>query len=186
MTLKDAVLEIGCEEIPSSYIAPALEQMRSAAAKLLEEHRLVPQAIHCYATPRRLTLYFQGLPEMQENIEMEVTGPPVSVVFDAQGVPTRAGEGFAKAQGVAIGDLQKKQTPKGEVVWLVKRVKGRPTPEILSEIFPQILKKIRFPISSFFFDSFFIFPYISDSARCMTQLSGSFSKKAFDSFKAFL
>jgi glycyl-tRNA synthetase beta chain len=145
MTLKDAVLEIGCEEIPSSYIGPALEQMRSVLATSLEENRLAPTAIKCYSTPRRLTLLVEGLPEMQENVEMEVTGPPVKVAFDAQGVPTKAGEGFARAQGVSLSELQRKQTPKGEVVSAVKKVKGRPTLEILAEVFPQVIKKVRFP-----------------------------------------
>ena len=122
MSLKDAVLEIGCEELPSSYIAPALEQMRAAATTLLQEHRLSPQAIRCFATPRRLALYFEGLPEMQEDIVQEVTGPPVAVAFDAHGLPTRAGEGFARAQGVSVSSLQRKTTPKGEVVSAVKRV----------------------------------------------------------------
>ncbi len=145
MSLKDAVLEIGCEELPSSYIGPALDQMRAAATTLLQEHRLVPQAIRCFGTPRRLTLYFEGLPEMQEDIVQEVTGPPVAVAFDAHGLPTRAGEGFARAQGVSVSSLQRKTTPKGEVVSAVKRVSGRLTSEILYDVFPQIVRKIRFP-----------------------------------------
>jgi glycyl-tRNA synthetase beta chain len=157
MTLKDAVLEIGCDEIPSSYIAPALEQMRTFLAALLEEHRLAPKAILCYATPRRLTLAIEGLPEMQESIEMEVTGPPVAVAFDAKGVPTKAGEGFAKAQGVTLDALQRKSTPKGEVVSAIKKVKGRPTAEILAELFPQVIKKVRFPKVMHWGDGEFLF-----------------------------
>lgn len=145
MPLKDAVLEIGCEEIPSSYIRPAMDQMRSTAQTLLAESRLSARAIRCYSTPRRLALTFEGLPEMQEDVVQEVTGPPVTVAFDAQGLPTRAGEGFARAQGVAVSALQRKTTPKGEVVSAVKRVSGRLTSEILFEVFPQIVRKVRFP-----------------------------------------
>ena len=40
MILKDAVLEIGCEELPSSYIRPAIDQMVSAAEASLSDHRI--------------------------------------------------------------------------------------------------------------------------------------------------
>jgi len=43
MPLKDAVLEIGCEEIPSSYIGPALEQMRVAATELMGKTGSLPK-----------------------------------------------------------------------------------------------------------------------------------------------
>ncbi|HVM32501.1 MAG TPA: glycine--tRNA ligase subunit beta [bacterium] len=145
MLLKDAVLEIGCEELPSSYIRPALDQMTAAAQAALKEHRLNVQKIQAYYSPRRLTIFFKGLPEMQQEVVKEVTGPLVSIAFDAHGLPTRAGEGFAKAQGVSAASLKKVETPKGEVVVAIKKTGGRLTSEILSEVFPEVIKKIRFP-----------------------------------------
>ncbi len=145
MLLKDAVLEIGCEELPSSYIRPAIDQMVAAAQAALKEHRIHCQQIQTYYSPRRLTLFFKGLPEMQQEVSKEVTGPLVSIAFDEHGLPTRAGEGFAKAQGVSAASLKRAQTPKGEVVVAIKKAGGRLTSEILSEIFPEVIKKIRFP-----------------------------------------
>jgi glycyl-tRNA synthetase beta chain len=69
----------------------------------------------------------------------------VSIAFDEHGLPTRAGEGFAKAQGVSAASLKRAQTPKGEVVVAIKKAGGRLTSEILSEVFPEVIKKIRFP-----------------------------------------
>ncbi len=143
--LKDAILEIGCEELPSSYIRPAIEQMIVAAEASLKDHKLTCQKIYTYYTPRRLSLYLKGLPEMQTEASQEVTGPLVSVAFDAHGLPTRAGEGFAKAQGVSAASLKRKMTPKGEVVVALKKSGGRLTSEILADVFPTIIKKIRFP-----------------------------------------
>lgn len=157
MTLKDAVLEIGCEEIPSSYIGPALEQLRATVTAALEENRLSPKNIQCYATPRRLTLALEALPELQEDIELEVTGPPVSVAFGKDGAPTKAGEGFARAQGVELSALGRKKTPKGEVVCCVKKVKGRPTDQVLAEAFAQAIQKIRFPKVMHWGDGDFLF-----------------------------
>jgi len=157
MTLQDAVLEIGCEELPSTYIAPALEQSRSLVVTALEEARLVPTGVKCHATPRRLTLVLEGLPGMQEDIELEVAGPPVAGAFGPDGTPTKAGEGFARAQGVPLSALQRKKTPKGEVVSAVKKVKGRPTTELLAEIFPQAIQKLRFPKVMHWGDGDFLF-----------------------------
>lgn len=143
--LKDAVLEIGCEELPSSYIRPAIDQMITAAEASLKEHKLTCQKIYTYYTPRRLALFLKGMPEMQSDNSAEVTGPLVSVAFDAHGLPTRAGEGFARAQGITAAALKRKMTPKGEVVVAMKKSGGRLSSEILAEVFPAIIKKIRFP-----------------------------------------
>ena len=145
MLLKDAVLEIGCEELPSSYIGPAIQQMVAAAQAGLKEHRINCQQVQTYYSPRRLTIFLKGLPEMQQEVVKEVTGPLVSIAFDPHGLPTRAGEGFAKAQGVSAASLKRVQSPKGEVVVAIKKAGGRLTSEILSEIFPEVIKKIRFP-----------------------------------------
>ncbi|HJT24310.1 MAG TPA: glycine--tRNA ligase subunit beta, partial [bacterium] len=145
MILKDAILEIGCEELPSSYIRPAIDQMVAAAEASLKDHRISCQHLYTYYTPRRLALFFKGLPEMQQDSSKEVTGPLVSVAFDEHGLPTRAGEGFAKAQGVSAASLKRKMTPKGEVVVALKKGGGRLTSEILAEVFPEVIKKIRFP-----------------------------------------
>lgn len=145
MILKDAILEIGCEELPSSYIRPAIDQMVAAAEASLKDHHLSCQHLYTYYTPRRLALFFKGLPEMQQDSSKEVAGPLVSVAFDEHGLPTRAGEGFAKAQGVSAASLKRKMTPKGEVVVAMKKAGGRLTSEILAEVFPEVIKKIRFP-----------------------------------------
>ncbi len=145
MILKDAILEIGCEELPSSYIRPAIDQMMTAAEASLKDHRISCQRLYTYYTPRRLALFFKGLPEMQQDTSKEVTGPLVSVAFDEHGLPTRAGEGFAKAQGVSAASLKRKMTPKGEVVVALKKGGGRLTSEILAEVFPEVIKEIRFP-----------------------------------------
>ncbi len=157
MELKDAVLEIGCEEIPSTYIRPAMDQMVAAAQSSLKDHQIAFQNLYTYYTPRRLALYFKGLPEMQESTAKEVTGPSVAVAFDEHGLPTRACEGFAKAQGVSAASLKRKQTPKGEVVVALKKAGGRLTSEILAEVFPEVIKKIRFPKVQRWGDGDFLF-----------------------------
>ena len=57
----DFLLEIGTEEIPAGYIPPVLDQLREVAAQSLTEARLPFEDIRTLATPRRLTLWVEGL-----------------------------------------------------------------------------------------------------------------------------
>ena len=59
------------------------------------------------ATPRRLVLRADGLPERQPDSEERVLGPP-------KAAPAQAVAGFARKQGVQPEDLQVESTPKGE------------------------------------------------------------------------
>ncbi|MEK7272695.1 MAG: glycine--tRNA ligase subunit beta, partial [Nitrospirota bacterium] len=75
----------------------------------------------------------------------EATGPSKTVAFDQAGQPTRAAVGFAAGQGVAVQDLEVRQTPKGEYLFAVKREEGRPSKTVLMELLPQLVGKLSFP-----------------------------------------
>ena len=100
---KELLFEIGTEEIPSGYLPPALEDLKAVAGRLLAEQRLAYTALRTLGTPRRLTLLVEDLAERQADAGREVIGPPKAVAFDAEGRPTKAAEGFARAQGVGRG-----------------------------------------------------------------------------------
>ena len=104
MATRDFLLEIGTEELPSRFVPPALEQLRDEMAAALGSWRLEFGSIRATGTPRRLVLLVEGLAEKQPDRRVEVQGPPKQACFDAEGRPTKALEGFAKAQGVDVGD----------------------------------------------------------------------------------
>ncbi len=58
---KDLVFEIGVEEIPASYIAPALAQLDGSLRAGLSGARLSFESLETYATPRRLTAIARGV-----------------------------------------------------------------------------------------------------------------------------
>ena len=58
---KELLFEIGTEEIPSGYLPPALEDLRTVASRLLAEQRLTCAELRTLGTPRRLTLFVDGL-----------------------------------------------------------------------------------------------------------------------------
>ena len=144
-TAAELLLEIGVEELPYQFIAPALAALKDSAEQRLKDQRLAFQSVRTLGTPRRLTLVVEGLATQQTSIVKEAMGPSKAVAFDSAGQPTRAATGFAAGQGVAVQDLQIRRTPKGEYLFAVKQEQGRPTDVVLKELLPQLIAKISFP-----------------------------------------
>jgi glycyl-tRNA synthetase beta chain len=128
------LLEIGTEEIPDWMIPSALESLRLLFEKLEIPH----ESVALDATPRRLVLRAEGLPERQPDSEERVLGP-------AKSAPPQAVAGFARKQGVSVERLSTETTPKGEYYALVKKVNGRRTIDILAEALPAAILGIYFP-----------------------------------------
>jgi len=138
---KDLLIEIGAEEIPASYIVPALEQLETALTKELADARLAHGAVETMATPRRLAAIVRDVAEAQETVARTVTGPPVRIAFDDDGNPTKAATGFARSQGVDVERL--------EVVDEYVRVEivdeGRDASTVLPESVAAAIASIGFP-----------------------------------------
>ena len=56
MPIKNVLLEIGTEEIPSRFIPDALKSLKEHAESSLTANRLAFRDVKAYATPRRLAL----------------------------------------------------------------------------------------------------------------------------------
>jgi len=141
----ELLLEIGVEELPYQVIAPALAALKDGAEQLFKDQRLAFQSARTLGTPRRLTLVVEGLATQQTPMVKETMGPSKAVAFDQAGQPTRAATGFAAGQGVAVHELQIRQTPKGEYLFAVKQEHGRPANLVLKELLPQLIAKLSFP-----------------------------------------
>ncbi|MDR0354312.1 MAG: glycine--tRNA ligase subunit beta [Deltaproteobacteria bacterium] len=145
MTRGDFILELGVEEIPASYFGPAMTALRERLDREIQVAGLTYDRIRVWGGPRRLALGLWGLLMLQPDVEEEITGPPLSAAFDSNGNPTKAAMGFAKGQGVQVGELFTQNTGKGSYLAVKKHVKGRATSEILSEMIPSILANLPFP-----------------------------------------
>lgn len=147
--MPELVFEIGCEEMPARFVAPAIEQLGRLAAEALARVGLLAagqeEAVRAMGTPRRLAVIAQGLADHQADRREESLGPPKGAAFDADGQPTKAALGFAKSQGVDVGALQVIDTPKGPRLGVVRTVAGRPAPEVLAELLPELVGRISFP-----------------------------------------
>ena len=145
--MADLLYEIGTEELPAGYLAPALRQLAEAVARLLREARLKAGQILTAGTPRRLTVAARGIPERQPPVSARTVGPPARVAFDGDGKPTAAAAGFARSMGVAVEDLQVEETDKGPYVVAVVEEPGRPAAELLPELLRQATAAVGFPKS---------------------------------------
>ena len=145
VTAAELLLEIGVEELPYQFIAPALAALRDSAEQLFKNQRLAFQSARTLGTPRRLTLMVEGLATQQTSMVKETMGPSKAVAFDPAGQPTRAATGFAAGQGVSVQDLQIRRTPKGEYLFAVKQEQGRSANVVLKELLPQLIAKLSFP-----------------------------------------
>lgn len=144
---KELYLEIGSEEIPTSYIQPAMAAMATQMVWFLDENRISHGEPFTTATPRRLVLVMPNVAVQQEAYATEIIGPPKNVAYDAEGRPTKAAEGFARGQGVTVEDIKVKQTAKGEYLCIVREQAGLPTREHLETMLPDFIAHIPFPKS---------------------------------------
>ncbi len=135
------LLELGTEELPASFVKEGAQQWQRLVPATLSEQFLTNESIHVYATPRRLALLVKGLPVQQLDREEEVKGPPATSAFK-DGKPTKAAEGFAKKQGVEIDALEVRATDKGDFVFVLKKIPGRMTADILAELVPLWIGKL--------------------------------------------
>jgi glycyl-tRNA synthetase beta chain len=145
----DLLFEIGCEEIPAEMIPEATAELKLILEKYLQAERLLDSEIETFGAPRRLTAIVSSMRTHQENITREVTGPPRAVAFDNVGAPTRAAESFASKRGVPVASLFLLQTPKGEYLAARQIIPGRAASEILPELFPQVIRELKFPRSMY-------------------------------------
>jgi len=138
------VLEIGVEELPAQDVTAAVEQLEHAVPELLGRLRLEHGAVRIAGTPRRLVAMIEAVAARQRDEEVVVKGPPARAAFDAAGQPTKAAQGFARGQGVAVADLQVREAEGGRYVFAVRRIPGRPAAEVLADGLPDLIGGISF------------------------------------------
>lgn len=143
---RELLLEIGCEELPASWLPALTNQVGEVIVAQLKEHRLPPEApAETYSTPRRLTVRIARLAERQTDLEEVLNGPPVSAAFGADGTPTPAAVGFAAKNGTEVSALERVQTPKGVYLAYRRKQRGRAAVDVLPSVLGGTLRGLSFP-----------------------------------------
>ena len=140
----DFLFELGTEELPPKALKNLAISLLSSVESQLKEAEVSFKSTKWFASPRRLSFIINDLAECQNDIEIEKQGPLLSIAYK-DGEATKVGLGFAKSCGVAIGDLDNIDTPKGEKLYFKTTQKGRQTIELLQDIIVKALKQLPIP-----------------------------------------
>src|SRR5262245_3292082 len=143
---RELLIEVGCEEIPASWLPPLTAQFGEHLDRRLKEARLTTGGrAEAFSTPRRLAGRVTKLSERQTDLEELVTGPPVSAAFKPDGEPTPAAVGFARKYGVEVSALERERTAKGEYLAYRVKQRGKATVDVLADVMAGLLRDLTFP-----------------------------------------
>ncbi len=138
--MPDLFLELFSEEIPARMQAGAEAELARLLTARLDEAGFPKVRIETASTPRRLAAVVRDLPDRQPDVSEERKGPKV-------GAPDKAVEGFLRSVGLTLDQVEKRDTGKGEVYFAVIERKGRPTPGVVADIVPEIVRGFHWPKS---------------------------------------
>jgi glycyl-tRNA synthetase beta chain len=134
------LLEIFSEEIPARMQAQAARDLERLVVGGLTDRGFLNEGARSFATPRRLTLVIEGLPAQQADVSEERKGPKLDA-------PDGAIQGFLRSTGLTRDQLKIQKDPKGDFYLAVTERKGRPTPAVLAELIPDVIKSFPWPKS---------------------------------------
>lgn len=138
--MAEFLLEILSEEIPARMQARAAEDLARLVGEGLKAGGLEDGSLRTYVTPRRLVLVAEGLPVAAADVSEERRGPRIDA-------PQPAIDGFLKSTGLTLGQLEKRDTGKGEFYFAVINRKGRATRDVLAEAVTSAMANFPWPKS---------------------------------------
>ncbi len=137
--MKDLLIEIGTEELPTSHILPAVNHIKEKLSQIL--HR---QDIETFATPRRIAFFVKNFENTAPEREETIYGPPVKVAYE-DGKPTRALLAFLERNKASIEEIVELQKGEGLYVAIKRKVIEVLPLEKLSKVFEDLLRAVPFP-----------------------------------------
>ena len=139
--MSELLLELFSEEIPARMQKRAGEDLVRLVTDALKEAGVEGKNARSFATPRRLTLVIDGLPEKTPDVKEERKGPKV-------GAPQQAIDGFLRAAGLkSIDEATVQEDKKGAFYVAVTEKKGRDTAALIAEIVPAVIRAFPWPKS---------------------------------------
>ncbi len=133
------LLEIGTEELPHSFLQSAPGELKTRVEQMLEAQGIAHGTVQIFATPRRLALLIEALPEEQAARAEQIKGPPTRIALTADGQPTPAGLGFAKKLGVDFNALRPDTIDGETYLTLTQTHPGRSIRELLAAAMPDVV-----------------------------------------------
>lgn len=139
--MEKLLFEIGTEEIPANFMHAALENLQLLAESKMKELRIPFTQVTVYGTPRRLAFIADGVAATQADSTVKSKGPAIKIAFGTDGAPSKAAQGFARGQGVAVEDLEQRDG----YIYAVKHLAGQPVSGLLPAMLTDIIHALPFP-----------------------------------------
>ena len=137
--MPDLLFELFSEEIPARMQARAADDLKKMVTDRLVDAGLVYEGARAYVTPRRLTLFVQGVPAHQPDLREEKKGPRVNA-------PDAAIQGFLKSAGLAsVAEAKIERDKRGDFYVALIEKPGRSAAEVLTEILPVVIRTFPWP-----------------------------------------
>lgn len=131
--MPELLLELFSEEIPVRMQKRAADDLQRLVCDGLKKAGLNFDSAAAYATPRRLTLVIDGLPEKQPDVKDERKGPQV-------GAPEQALNGFlGSLGGLTLEDCEQREVKGKTFYFAIIDKPGKPTGEVLKDIIDTAL-----------------------------------------------
>jgi glycyl-tRNA synthetase beta chain len=136
------LLELLSEEIPARMQTRAAQDLLRLVGDGLKAAGLGIGQGQAFATPRRLTVVIEDVPQMSPAVSEERKGPRV-------GAPEKAIQGFLRGAGLSsIGEAEVVSDPKKGDFYVARIDKpGRPASQIIAEVVPETAAKFPWPKS---------------------------------------
>lgn len=143
--MPDLLIEVGCEELPSSACREIIDQAPALVGEALAAAG-VPEgwSLRLSVAPRRFAAHVAGLPEELAPTSRTVRGPAAAAAFDAAGAPTKAALGFARGQGVAVEELVVREDGGRDFVFAEIRGEGRRMADLVPDVAARLVGGLRF------------------------------------------
>jgi glycyl-tRNA synthetase beta chain len=141
----DFLIEIGTEELPPKALYTLMNAFAERLTAHVDEARLTHGTVHAYASPRRLAVCVEALALAQPDRVTTQKGPPVTVAFDQHGKPNAPAIAFAEKCGLAVAELSREVTPKGEWLSCELLEKGALTADIMPALVTKALGELPIP-----------------------------------------
>ena len=138
--MPDLLIELFSEEIPARMQARAREDLKSLVTNGLVEAGLTYASAGAFSTPRRLTLAIEGLSPQSQPVREERKGPAATA-------PQAAIEGFLRATGLTLDQLERRADKKGETLYAIVEKPGRPAADIIAEVLEATIRTFPWPKS---------------------------------------
>lgn len=142
--MPNLLVEIGTEELPVGMLDVVYDELPVKLRQKLMDERLAFGEVKVEATPRRIAIFVKGIAAMQQDRELEISGPAREKCYSPDGTPTQVLQGFLRSKNAAEKDIEVRETPKGKFIFLKKKEKGKSAAQLLPGLLKEVLASLGF------------------------------------------